>query len=673
MNKTLKKDWRTILLVVCLSLTIGIVSSAVAADDSGTEKMQGGIRADTSGISQGLTTYLYNANINGGYVASGVGMRNRGWGTILMKDIPIGSTIERAYLFWSVLGPNGTNIPPVYYSKGKINGVAITGTNIGSPSFGTCWKNVGKVFGYRANVTSLVTGNKLYQLQDFASGYIWGDVEPGVQDSTNDNKYPMLEGATLVIVYKNAKYPLTRIQIREGTEYIQGTSTTTFGRWVAPTKPVAKTTYIVADGETWGESVKFNGIEMPTYFLDGKDRQNGNDWLWTSGSLFFKFKGNLQDTNTAFVKVNPGSGSVSATIGSASDCLAWIAQVFSMYEGNADTDGDALKDYWEVYGHDQNNDGIIDVNLPAMGADPFHKDIFIEVDWMKNSATETKSHIPDPSVITRTVDTFAKAPYANNPDGISGINMHIELSNEVPHDQDLNPVNAEFAAIKNANFPSVRQDTHHYALFGHGYGGGTSSGLSFGIPASDYIVTLGTWGSADTPDAETGTFIHELGHNLGLGHGGFDGENYKPNYLSIMSYAFQISGVYRSGKYGNYDYQRLIPYSLNENALNESNGIANAVGYGTKWYCPNGAFVSTTNYKPIDWNCNGATNPGTVAVDINNANGRTTLNSWLDWQHIVYNGNTIGGIGKGPRIQIKSEDMSPELTYEEQQKISKAK
>ena len=32
--------------------------------------------------------------------------------------------------------------------------------------------------------------------------------------------------------------------------------------------------------------------------------------------------------------------------------------------------------------------------------------------------------------------------------------------------------------------------------------------------------------------------MHELGHTLGLQHGGADDVNLKPNYLSVMSYAF---------------------------------------------------------------------------------------------------------------------------------------
>ncbi|GAI04799.1 unnamed protein product, partial [marine sediment metagenome] len=39
----------------------------------------------------------------GGYVATGVGMRNRGYGDITISGIPSGSTIEKAYLYWDIL------------------------------------------------------------------------------------------------------------------------------------------------------------------------------------------------------------------------------------------------------------------------------------------------------------------------------------------------------------------------------------------------------------------------------------------------------------------------------------------------------------------------------------------------------------------------------------------
>ena len=47
-----------------------------------------------------------------------------------------------------------------------------------------------------------------------------------------------------------------------------------------------------------------------------------------------------------------------------------------------DQDYDGLLDAWETSGYDADGDGKVDVHLERMGADPRHKDIFIEVDKM---------------------------------------------------------------------------------------------------------------------------------------------------------------------------------------------------------------------------------------------------------------------------------------------------
>ena len=45
---------------------------------------------------------------------------------------------------------------------------------------------------------------------------------------------------------------------------------------------------------------------------------------------------------------------------------------------------DALPDTWELCGYDVDADGIIEVDLPGMGADHRHMDVFVEVDCDKN-------------------------------------------------------------------------------------------------------------------------------------------------------------------------------------------------------------------------------------------------------------------------------------------------
>ena len=53
-----------------------------------------------------------------------------------------------------------------------------------------------------------------------------------------------------------------------------------------------------------------------------------------------------------------------------------------------------------------------------MGADPHHKDVFVELDYMP-------PHAVGNDVILPVVDAFRNAP-VTNPDGMPGINLHVD-------------------------------------------------------------------------------------------------------------------------------------------------------------------------------------------------------------------------------------------------------
>src|SRR5262249_41109929 len=92
-------------------------------------------------------------------------------------------------------------------------------------------------------------------------------------------------------------------------------------------------------------------------------------------------------------------------------------------EAGRDTDGDGLLDDWERNGIDVDGNGTIDLNLPAMGADPMHKDVFVELDWRPGFE-------PQRAGIQRWKEAFAAAPVdaggIPNPDGRPGINLHVD-------------------------------------------------------------------------------------------------------------------------------------------------------------------------------------------------------------------------------------------------------
>src|SRR5690606_35295548 len=92
---------------------------------------------------------------------------------------------------------------------------------------------------------------------------------------------------------------------------------------------------------------------------------------------------------------------------------------------NADTDGDALTDFAEIAGG--NFGGADFVDLPGMGANPLHKDIFVEGDYYMNYGVNLVSLEPYAQSLSDVIAAFANAPVAN-PDGTTGINLYFDVS-----------------------------------------------------------------------------------------------------------------------------------------------------------------------------------------------------------------------------------------------------
>jgi len=308
-----------------------------------------------------------------------------------------------------------------------------------------------------------------------------------------------------------------------------------------------------------------------------------------------------------------------------------------------DTDGDALRDGDEVF------HTVEGLDLRPMGANPVRKDIFVEVDWFDDG---THSHRPTSAVVNLLVAAYAAASTPNPYGASPGIALHIDYGqggaftggNLIPGGDTVVVFSTEFYTYKEAHFNENRRDYFHYSIHCHRYNTETnnSSGVAE-INGNDFIVSLQSNLSASNVSK---TFMHELGHNIGLRHGGFENRNRKPNYNSVMNYRHQFPGADSDcNAIGNgvLDYSRGLNIALDENNLDESAGVCGSVaidwdGSGT---------IETSVTRNI--NCNtGSSQACGTSTNCEDSTCNVLLDN-DDWADINFNG-VIGGDFAAPEL-----------------------
>ena len=291
---------------------------------------------------------------------------------------------------------------------------------------------------------------------------------------------------------------------------------------------------------------------------------------------------------------------------------------------NRDTDADGLSDGIEVMG---TLDGL---DLPALGVSPLRRDLLIEYDWFEDANDcGTHSHAPTAETLARVAAVYANAPIVN-PDGSTGIHVVQDAGqggalvggNRLTGEANLpGTFDAAHAQLKSANFDRRRLGVFHYVVLAHRYNGNANSSGYAEIVGDDALVTLQCYNNADV---QARTVVHELGHNLGLHHGGYEACNGKPNYNSLMNYRYQFTGLDAAcqangdGRTDGYSVGDRL--SIDEAAVDEAKGV-----------CGNPA---------IDWNSNGSVESG-IAHDLNpnfaaecGASIRT-IQDFDDWANIT--------------------------------------
>jgi hypothetical protein len=370
---------------------------------------------------------------------------------------------------------------------------------------------------------------------------------------------------------------------------------------------------------------------------------------------------------------------------------------------------------------DYDGDGICDYKFcPNLGhpdcPDPNRKDIYVEIDWLE-------THQPNAAAIALVVDRFARAP-VTNPGPVGGIALHVQVDpnplkdsagSTVPHNVGNSFANGflsfepytgppgspnpalDFDAFKAINFgtecertgvncpvagapwPSgtntlnAKRQAFRYGIFGHflnlpSIGGNpdTTSGAAE-VHGNDFVVTLGNGNSVGGhPQGDTyqqaATFMHELGHTLGLRHGGDNFSNCKPMYLSVMSYSRQWPGAPIPGfqwlnkptvgtapnsvAIGVLDYSHAELPLRNEGNLTEGAGIGGAiqalVDQVTVFGRNNVSFVQDPVNGAFDWNGLNGSNESGVGADINKIDTLrcdgtgTSYKGHNDWANLKY-------------------------------------
>jgi hypothetical protein len=234
---------------------------------------------------------------------------------------------------------------------------------------------------------------------------------------------------------------------------------------------------------------------------------------------------------------------------------------------NADTDGDGLSDKAEILGFEAPGGAVVD--LPHMSADPCRKDVFLQYDYETGARVE-----PD---VVRAVEIA----YRDH-----GVRLHVEEHERPrPPDDPVSPLRGVSAAYQrdalgDYYFAPERNYTHYYIYGRHVVGasgtwprfssfdiytGGASCEcpLSEADPQANCRASIGC--AREGPMAQALRFMHELGHSVGLGHGGmtpggllptFQGDylyypgvgwedtNQKPNHRSTMNYLYSMGGDY---------------------------------------------------------------------------------------------------------------------------------
>jgi hypothetical protein len=235
-----------------------------------------------------------------------------------------------------------------------------------------------------------------------------------------------------------------------------------------------------------------------------------------------------------------------------------------------DSDSDGLLDTWEDGVYTAPSGGTI--NLAAMGTDKYKKDLLVEAEWVAVAAPGTAMY--DNTIWSIWEEWQANIPLLN-PDGSSGLNLIVDRGQGgefTEGGQTLTPGHqamgyescgssgyVDFMTYKNNFFNNDRSGLFHYLILGKAaWCNSATVGGEARFPLDGPTAQCPECGGDNlfvvcvscSSEFAAGIVAHEMGHDIGLSHGGLypslgpiDHNNDKPNSHSIMNYRWTVGGI----------------------------------------------------------------------------------------------------------------------------------
>lgn len=344
--------------------------------------------------------------------------------------------------------------------------------------------------------------------------------------------------------------------------------------------------------------------------------------------------------------------------------------------GVIDSDGDGIPDSAKLSGGTYGG-----LDLYAMGARPGQRELFIHVDYLSSSDPGVT---PDVRALDKIVQAFHKqniavhfdvgslfsASFAPDQHNLSGASSHQRASQrctQLVQPSRLASGCTSLYATKSANMDIRRKPVFRYLLMAGSQQSGGQAGASGSaeMVGDDFLVTLGGWGLKSgswlLANYQAATIMHELGHTLGLRHGGDEDEAAKPNYFSVMNYLYQISGLpsmtgssvtqryyywlsnYQNKSVPGYSATQPMPESMLDDGPETANFRIDYSNGSSQPMDENRLDESALIGRgPVagsyaDWNTNAAQDSAIYAWDINGSGNKTIMRDYNDWANLVLN------------------------------------